>query len=66
MTRVSLPNLVLGTLVAVVLLFAMTRTAADPDLWGHVRFGQDIVAARSISTVDPYSFTSDRPWVNHE
>lgn len=41
-------------------------TAADPDLWGHVRFGEDILDHRAITSHDPYSFTSDRPWVNHE
>lgn len=45
---------------------ALTNTAADPDLWGHVRFGRDIVSAWRIPAVDPYSFTSDRAWVNHE
>lgn len=41
-------------------------TAADPDLWGHLTFGRDIVANWKIDAVDPYSFTSDRPWINHE
>lgn len=36
------------------------------DLWGHVRFGGDIVAAGEIPSADPYSFTADRSWVNHE
>lgn len=45
---------------------ALLRTAADPDLWGHVRFGQDIVAARALPLEDVYSFTADRPWINHE
>ncbi len=45
---------------------ALVRTSAAPDLWGHVRFGGDIVAARSVPRIDPYSFTSDREWVNHE
>jgi hypothetical protein len=38
----------------------------DVDLWGHVRFGGDIIRAGMIPTSDPYSFTSDRSWVNHE
>jgi hypothetical protein len=53
-----------AVLVATTVLTLTTH--ADPDLWGHVRFGQDILAARSIPVADPYSFTSDRPWVNHE
>ena len=44
----------------------VSSTTADPDLWGHVRFGQDIVAMGALHDADPYSFTSDRPWVNHE
>jgi len=39
---------------------------ADPDLWGHLRFGLDILSTRAIPISDPYSFTSDRAWVNHE
>ena len=42
------------------------RTAADPDLWGHLRFGQDILAAGGVVRSDPYSFTSDQAWTNHE
>lgn len=51
-------------LAVVVAVFSHSR--ADPDLWGHVRFGQDTVAARAVQTVDRYSFASDRPWINHE
>ena len=44
----------------------VTTTLADPDLWGHLRFGLDMIETRAIHTADPYSFTADRPWVNHE
>jgi hypothetical protein len=44
----------------------LTPTRTDPDLWGHVRFGLDWLAAPGWPQVDPYSFTQDRPWVNHE
>jgi len=53
------------SLLAVVLA-VLSHTRADPDLWGHVRFGHDTVAARALDAVDRYSFTSDRPWINHE
>jgi hypothetical protein len=46
--------------------FAILKTVADPDLWGHVRFGLDILRDRRLPTADPYSFTQDVPWVNHE
>jgi hypothetical protein len=54
--------------VASVLLCAtlVLPTTADPDLWGHLRFGLDMLETGSIPSADPYSFTSDQPWVNHE
>ena len=52
--------------LACVAVVALTNTAADPDLWGHIRFGRDIVAGGAVARADPYSFTSDRPWINHE
>lgn len=41
-------------------------THADPDLWGNLRYGADVIADRGLSAVDPYSFTHDIPWINHE
>ena len=49
-----------------VLIAVVSYTTADPDLWGHVRFGLDFFRDLTIPSVDPYSFTSDRAWVNHE
>lgn len=57
---------VLRLLAALGALLVIAATTADPDLWGHVRFGADILDQRAIASRDPYSFTSDRPWVNHE
>ena len=56
----------LRLLAALGALLVIAATTADPDLWGHVRFGADILDQRAIASRDPYSFTSDRPWVNHE
>ncbi len=48
-------------------LFWFADTVADPDLWGHIRFGQDIIRTRSIVQIDPYSYrTGHQPWINHE
>jgi hypothetical protein len=44
----------------------LSATRADPDLWGHLRFGLDWLRTHSLPEVDPYSFTQDRPWINHE
>ena len=53
-------------LVFAVVFFVSARTHADPDLWGHVRFGQDILS-EGIPTTDSYSYLNgDVPWVNHE
>src|SRR5579862_4093264 len=54
-------------LAMVLLVFGgASVTRADPDLWGHVRFGLDTMHAGHLTSVDPYSFTQDVPWVNHE
>ena len=39
---------------------------ADPDLWGHVRFGLDFLHSFRLPRLDPYSFTQDIAWTNHE
>jgi hypothetical protein len=60
------PLLLVHLALGVLLLVIVTSTLADPDLWGHLRFGRDVIAAGAIPKADGYSFTSDRPWVNHE
>src|SRR4030095_12089202 len=49
-----------------VLLAAVTYTSTDPDLWGNVRFGLDILRDGALPPTDASSFTTDRVWVNHE
>ena len=44
----------------------ISGTTGDPDLWGHVRFGQDMVSQGAVRLPDTYSFTADRAWINHE
>lgn len=54
-------------LVFAALVFPVSYTVADPDIWGHVRFGQDLLATGVISHVDVYSYTGgQQPWINHE
>jgi hypothetical protein len=63
----ALSEIAIGLLVAGVLTFFFARTNADPDLWGHLRFGLDALATQQIVQVDTYSYvTGDQPWVNHE
>lgn len=40
-------------------------SVADPDLWGHLLFGQLAAATGWIPRFDPYSYLSIE-WVNHE
>ena len=48
-------------------LFRLIPTEADPDLWGHLRFGLDTVAAGRVVHQDIYSYlTVGQPWINHE
>ena len=60
------PRALIRIALAAVLLAVVSHTRADADLWGHVLFGRDIVAERQIPRADPYSFTTDKPWINHE
>lgn len=48
------------------LLLVLTNTVADADLWGHLTFGADLLRGHGFTLRDPYSFTSDTPWINHE
>lgn len=60
------PSLLAGIGLLLVLSAAAVGTPADADLWGHLTFGRDIIDRRQIVQADTYSFTNDRPWVNHE
>jgi hypothetical protein len=54
-------------LIAAFCLFWFSDTIADPDLWGHVRFGQDILGRRQVEIADLYSYrTAGQRWINHE
>jgi hypothetical protein len=60
------PRAFIRAALALVLLAVVSHTRADPDLWGHVRFGGDIVSDGRLPVADSYSFTADRAWINHE
>jgi hypothetical protein len=48
-------------------VFWFSDTVADPDLWGHVRFGRDMLLAGSIVQADTYSYRAGgQTWINHE
>lgn len=62
----SLPRYILPGCALLIVLAFVTMTRADPDLWGHVRFGGDMIDSAAIRVPDTYSFTSDKAWTNHE
>jgi hypothetical protein len=73
MTSTRLPwwwNASLIALGFAMALFRLIPTEADPDLWGHLRFGLDTVATGRIVRTDIYSYLSGlsgvHPWINHE
>ena len=58
-----------GLLLVVVLasLLAMSPSVADPDLWGHVQYGRDVLAEGRLAETTTYSFTANGyRWINHE
>ena len=62
-------NLKLWFCTAVLLLavFQFSENTVDPDLWGHVVFGRQMLHSGAIPKADIYSWTaSGQPWINHE
>jgi hypothetical protein len=60
-------SLAIFALVLGFALLAFSPMIADPDLWGHVRFGEDLWQSGNIIRPDVYSYlTGDQPWINHE
>lgn len=48
-------------------IFFFSFNTADPDLWGHIKFGQDLWIAGRIPEFDIYSYTAfGMKWINHE
>lgn len=48
-------------------VFQFSENTVDPDLWGHLVFGQHILHDRAIPKTDIYSWTAfGQPWINHE
>ncbi|HMO12887.1 MAG TPA: hypothetical protein PKD64_03670 [Pirellulaceae bacterium] len=54
-------------LVLLACALSISPNVADPDLWGHVQYGRDIIAERAIPVFTKYSFTAENQrWINHE
>jgi hypothetical protein len=60
------PTLLVAGL-AVIVLFCVPRSMADPDIWWHLRDVQVQLATHSFLHRDLFSFTAaGSPWMNHE
>ena len=47
--------------------YSFSYITADPDLWGHIRFGKELFEAKSFLYSDIFSYTAyGHEWVNHE
>ena len=54
-------------LIVMAIAIADLVRLCDPDLWGHVRFGQAMLSAGHIVWRDPYSYSAPgHLWLNHE
>lgn len=48
-------------------LLAMSRSKADPDLWGHVTYGKEVIRDGHLHPTTTWSYAvNDFRWVNHE
>ena len=53
--------------VLIAILLADSNRHTDPDLWGHLRFGQAFIAGRHLLHHDTYSYSAaGHRWRDHE
>ena len=58
-----------ATLLAMALGCAipLSLNIVDPDLWGHVQYGEDWLAEGALPRTASHTYTAvDYPWINHE
>ena len=62
----SFPVMLASLLVGAVFIPAR-EFRVDPDLWWHLKVGEEILATHHWPTADPYSFTvHGQPWIAYE
>jgi hypothetical protein len=65
--RDPLGRALLATAAVIAVAWLSMFNSADPDLWGHVRYGQDVLAAGHLPRTATHTYTApDHPWINHE
>jgi hypothetical protein len=59
--------IMLATLLVGRVFYEARAFFVDPDLWWHIRVGQNILATHHWPTTDPFSFTvAGDPWIAYE
>ncbi len=54
-------------MVLALALFQFSENTADPDLWAHTMFGEQLVLTGKLPRAEPFSWTAPgSKWVNHE
>ena len=67
MTQDRKHALLLALGLSIITAAHLPNVLADPDLWGHTKFGIDHIQSGHLATTDPFSYTAEgRDWVNHE
>jgi hypothetical protein len=57
----------LGTSLVGAVFYYVRGFSVDPDLWWHIKVGQNILATHRWPTTDPFSFTvAGQPWLAYE
>ena len=60
-------NLLIGILIYSSAFYFFSSVTADMDLWGHIKFGKDMLGKMAFQRADIYSYTAfGSEWVNHE
>jgi len=60
-------NKILFVVLIFVSVFFASRFEADPDLWGHTKYGLDTLAKGELLRTDIYSYSAyGQEWINHE
>ncbi len=55
------------TVLLLIGLLIMGRSKADPDLWGHVQYGKDVLRDGRLHATTTWSYAvTDHRWINHE
>lgn len=65
--KCEVPRLPFYVMMLATVLFCLSSTIAETDLWGHLKFGLDFLSAGKIFDVDPYSYVNaNTRWLDHE